>query len=163
MSKVMVNESSLTSIGDAIRSKTGTTEKYKPSQMAAAIMNIVSGSGGVSDFSELEYAEMTSSSSVVIPDLSSFTEDFSKVVLLAIQSSSSVYLYLRGIDTERTEYPEIFYFGPNSAYSTPFDNSGNLFHLVVSSMANIEVYSNSSTTSLTKPFKGKLIMLYEEE
>lgn len=40
MSKVLVTESYLTAIGDAIRSKNGGSTKYKPSEMAAAIKNI---------------------------------------------------------------------------------------------------------------------------
>ena len=40
MAKVLVNESSLTGIADAIRSKNGSTDTYKPSQMAAAITAI---------------------------------------------------------------------------------------------------------------------------
>ena len=40
MSKVLVTESYLTAIGDAIRSKNSSTDRYKPSEMAAAIKNI---------------------------------------------------------------------------------------------------------------------------
>lgn len=40
MSKVLVTESYLTAIGDAIRFKNGNTARYKPSEMAAAIKNI---------------------------------------------------------------------------------------------------------------------------
>ena len=40
MSKVLVTESYLTDIGNAIRSKNGGSTKYKPSEMAAAIKNI---------------------------------------------------------------------------------------------------------------------------
>jgi hypothetical protein len=40
MSKVLVTESYLTAIGDAIRSKNGDSTKYKPSEMANAINNI---------------------------------------------------------------------------------------------------------------------------
>lgn len=40
MSKVLVTESYLTAIGDAIRSKNGSTAKYKPSEMAGAINDI---------------------------------------------------------------------------------------------------------------------------
>lgn len=46
MSKVLVNESSLTSIGNAIREKNGLTNKYKPSEMATAILNITTGGTG---------------------------------------------------------------------------------------------------------------------
>lgn len=45
MSKVLVNESSLTGIADAIRGKNGSTDTYKPSEMAAAI-TAISGGGG---------------------------------------------------------------------------------------------------------------------
>lgn len=40
MSKVLVTESYLTDIGDAIRNKNGSTAKYKPSEMAGAINDI---------------------------------------------------------------------------------------------------------------------------
>ena len=40
MSNVLVDTSSLTAIGDAIRNKNGSTVKYKPSEMANAIANI---------------------------------------------------------------------------------------------------------------------------
>ena len=40
MSKVLVTESYLTDIGNAIRNKNGSTNQYKPSEMAAAISNI---------------------------------------------------------------------------------------------------------------------------
>lgn len=46
MAKVLVNESSLTGIADAIRSKNGSTDTYKPSEMAAAI-TAISGGGPV--------------------------------------------------------------------------------------------------------------------
>ena len=56
MAKVLVNESSLTGIADAIRSKNGSTDTYKPSQMAAAITAI---SGG-SEPAVIEALEVTS-------------------------------------------------------------------------------------------------------
>ena len=40
MSKVLVTESYLTDIGDAIRNKNGSTSQYKPSEMAGAINDI---------------------------------------------------------------------------------------------------------------------------
>lgn len=46
MSKVLVNESSLSGIADAIREKNGETTTYKPSEMAAAITAIPVGGGG---------------------------------------------------------------------------------------------------------------------
>lgn len=52
MGKVLVNESSLTGIADAIRGKNGTTTTYKPSEMAAAITAITGGGGGGGDLPE---------------------------------------------------------------------------------------------------------------
>ena len=46
MSKVLVNETSLTGIADAIRSKNGTTDTYFPADMAQAILSLPSGGGG---------------------------------------------------------------------------------------------------------------------
>lgn len=47
MSKVLVTESYLTDIGNAIRAKTKSTTKYKPSEMAKAIESIVGGDPAV--------------------------------------------------------------------------------------------------------------------
>lgn len=47
MANVLVNEDSLTGIADAIRGKNGSTDTYKPSEMAAAI-SAISGGGGPS-------------------------------------------------------------------------------------------------------------------
>ena len=52
MSKVLVNESSLTGIANAIRGKNGSTTTYKPSEMAAAITAISGGGGSGVDIPE---------------------------------------------------------------------------------------------------------------
>lgn len=46
MANVLVNENSLTAIGNAIREKAGSSDTYKPGEMAAAIINLPSGGGG---------------------------------------------------------------------------------------------------------------------
>lgn len=46
MAKVLVTDTHLTNIANAIRSKKGTSDTYKPSEMANAISNIETGSGG---------------------------------------------------------------------------------------------------------------------
>lgn len=56
MSKVLVTESYLTDIGDAIRNKNGSTTKYKPGEMANAIKNIAGSSGDSIEF--LNYIEL---------------------------------------------------------------------------------------------------------
>jgi hypothetical protein len=47
MANVIINDTNLTNIADAIRGKNGTTDTYLPSEMAAAITNLPSGGGGV--------------------------------------------------------------------------------------------------------------------
>lgn len=56
MSNVLVNDTSLTAIANAIRSKLGVSTTYKPGQMASAIQSIPTGggSGGLS-VSKLQY------------------------------------------------------------------------------------------------------------
>lgn len=61
MAKVLVNDSSLTSIANAIREKTGSSDTYKPSEMAGAIASITTGGGGEVDnrdlYQRVEYIE----------------------------------------------------------------------------------------------------------
>ena len=63
MAKVLVNESSLTGIADAIRSKNGSTDTYKPSQMAAAITAISGAAEPV-----IEALSVTSNGTYTAPD-----------------------------------------------------------------------------------------------
>lgn len=51
MANVLVNENSLTAIGNAIREKAGSSDTYKPGEMAEAIINLPSG-GGSDNFPE---------------------------------------------------------------------------------------------------------------
>ena len=63
MAKVLVNESSLTGIADAIRGKNGSTDTYKPSEMAAAITAISGGGEPI-----IEALEATSNGTYTAPD-----------------------------------------------------------------------------------------------
>lgn len=53
MAKVLVNENNLTNIANAIRGKNGSTNTYKPSEMAAAI-TAISGGGGSNEKAIIE-------------------------------------------------------------------------------------------------------------
>ena len=57
MANVLVNESSLTAIGNAIRQKKSETTKYKPSEMAPAILTIDGGSKPVVDNTGVIFAD----------------------------------------------------------------------------------------------------------
>ena len=162
MSKVMVNESSLTAIGEAIRGKNGTTNTYKPSEMAAAISSIPAGGGNL-DFSNLEYVQLTSKGSV-LPDLTPFISDFNKVVCIMIQDSNGSYVYLRGTDTDRSPYKDIFYYwGSNGFYSTPSTevSKANCYGLDVTNLKSPKIIYINSNRTLTRPWTGGFIMYYE--
>lgn len=163
MSKVMVNESSLSAIGEAIRGKNGTTNTYKPSEMAAAISSIPTGGGNL-DFSNLEYVQLTSNSGSELPDLTPFISDFNKVVCIMIQGPNETYVYLKGTDTDRSIYKDMFHYG--NSYSTPSTQIGrtNCFGLDVTKLNKPEVVylnSPSSGSHLTAPWEGGFIMYYE--
>lgn len=55
MSKVFIEETSLTAIGDAIREKTGGTELLSPAQMVTAIQGITGGGSDYESCEEVEY------------------------------------------------------------------------------------------------------------
>lgn len=166
MSKVMVNESSLTAIGAAIRGKNGTTNTYKPSEMAAAISSIPAGGGNL-DFSKLEYVQLTTkgNSSSVVPDLTTFISDFNKVVCIMIQDYNMSYIYLRGTDTDRSPYKDLFHFSPNGSYSTPSTKLGSVvcYGLDVTNLKKpiIKVLYSGSEASQSAPWRGGFIMFYE--
>ena len=164
MSKVMVNESSLTAIGEAIRGKNGTTNTYKPSEMAAAISSIPAGGGNL-DFSNLEYVQLTSNTGSDLPDLTPFISDFNKVVCIMNQATDEAYVYLRGTDTNRSIYKDMFYYGRYS-YSTPSTKLGSVscFGLNITNLKKPEImYINSPSNGspLTRPWCGGFIMYYE--
>ena len=160
MSKVMVNESSLSAIGAAIRGKNGTTNTYKPSEMAAAISSIPA--GGNFDFSKLEYVQLTSDKSSDLPDLTPFISDFNKVVCIMIQDYNHNHVYLRGTDTNRSIYEDMFYFG-SGTYTTPStnDTTNDCYGLDVTNLRKPEIMDLNSNRFLGMPWCGAFMMYYE--
>ena len=80
MSKVLVNESSLTGIANAIRGKNGETTTYKPSEMAAAITAISSAAEPV-----IEALSITANGTYTAPD---GVDGYSPVTVNVPQSGS---------------------------------------------------------------------------
>lgn len=79
MSKVFIEESTLTSIGDAIREKNGTADLIAPLNMAAAISNLSSGA-------EVKHAQIyagSASSSRRSIDLSEYITDINQIIFMA--------------------------------------------------------------------------------
>lgn len=61
----LVNKSSLTAIGDAIRAKNGGTTKYKPSEMAAAISNLKTGDFTVATSDKFTYKVVQTANQII--------------------------------------------------------------------------------------------------
>ena len=165
MSKVMVNESSLTAIGEAIRGKNGTTNTYKPSEMAAAISSIPAGGGNL-DFSNLEYVQLTTNTGSNLPDLTPFISDFDKVVCIMVQGYNRTFVYLKGTDTDRSSFKDLYYYADRGSYSTPSTKLGKVscFGLDVTKLNKPEImYINSPSNGSpqTRPWESSFIMYYE--
>ena len=165
MSKVMVNESSLSAIGAAIRGKNGTTNTYKPSEMAAAISSIPAGGGNL-DFSNLEYVQLTSknNSNSDLPDLTPFISDFNKVVCIMIQGVNGCYVYLKGTDTDRSSYKDMFYYNTRyDYYTTPSTNlnTNGCHGLNITNLNKPKIIYLNSNSELTRPWVSGFIMYYE--
>ena len=96
MSKVLVRESYLTAIGDAIRSKNSSTDRYKPSEMAGAINDITTQDNTVlnsildrsisGDYVNDDLTEVGNSAFASCVNLTSAT--FTKVTKIAINAFS---------------------------------------------------------------------------
>lgn len=63
MSKVILNDTTLTAIAEAIRTKGGSQEQFLPSEMPAAIANLPSGGGGGASWPDTVQKDIVSSSS----------------------------------------------------------------------------------------------------
>ena len=94
MSKVFIEESTLTSIGDAIREKNGTTDLIAPLDMAQTIIDLPTGGG------KLKWALIegdNSSSLKVVYDLSQYITDIkSKTWFLFVRQLKGTATYQRG-------------------------------------------------------------------
>lgn len=105
MSIVTIDDSYFTDIANAIRGKNGSTNTYKPNEMAAAISAISSG-GGIA-----QWGKMFFSSSVSQVNLSSIVADYSKIDFMFFgtgkSSYDSGYIYFPGLtspDSRATGY-----------------------------------------------------------
>jgi hypothetical protein len=119
MSKVFIEESTLTSIGDAIRSKTGETGLIAPLDMATAISNLATGGG------ELEYLQLTRSD-IGSPTISWYLEEylpsadtpFMALMVCANDSSS--------LNVSAVPYPIILYFD-GTKINVLYQNTSNSY------------------------------------
>ena len=85
MANVYLQDSTLTAIGDAIRTKGGTTAQLYPSEMPAAITNLPSGGGAPEiDFYNLNVSKNSNFTYYMWKDWSNIITDFSKIIQFTI-------------------------------------------------------------------------------
>jgi len=119
MSKVFIEESTLTSIGDAIRSKTGETGLIAPLNMATAISNLTTGGG------ELEYLQLTRGD-VGSATISWYLEDYLPsadtpfMALMVCANDSS------GLNISAVRYPLVLYYD-GTGINVVYQNTSNSY------------------------------------
>lgn len=113
MAKVLVTESYLADIGNAIRNKNGSTESYTPGQMAEAIINIPTGGGANTEDALLTgtYAGPYSNDRVTALNSSVFANQkyITTISLPAVKSisSSSSFRPFDGSSVTELDLPEL--------------------------------------------------------
>ena len=83
-----------------------------------------------------------------------------------IQGNNSSYIYLRGTDTDRSSYKDMFYyFGNRRYYSTPSTkiSDTSCYGLNITNLKSPEIMYmyNRDQNPLSAPWNGGFIMYYE--
>lgn len=145
MSKVFIEESTLTAIGDAIREKNGTTDMIAPLDMATAITNLPSGGGGNL---ALKTASWYNTGTTY---LTKFSLDFSEE--LGVEDNKPFYFYMQGYYNS-SSYPSsliLYYDGNQVSVLNKWPDTTSTNYLVAR-------YSSASISNgiLTVKFKDKI-------
>jgi hypothetical protein len=165
MAKVLVNDSTLSSIADAIREKTGFTDTYKPAEMSNAILAIVAGGGEVSEsIRGLAYTEITStpySNLKKLPDITAVVDDFDKIQVMFWGNRYNSYIYVKGFENNALFTLSTGTADSNCKSYTPF---GNTYYVLKGELDSLNVYLNTDLNSpMSTPFQYKLCIFYDKE
>lgn len=163
MSKVLVTESYLTDIGDAIRNKNGSTTKYKPSEMAGAI-NAITAQDNTAVNSIIDrtisgnYTNNEARS--VGKNAFAFCSNLKTVTMgNATDISTNAFYYCPGLTS--ANFPNV-----KTVYSSAFNSSGLTsitFNKLVTLGSNRDYYGifeNTPMTSISIPSTIQTIGLY---
>ena len=156
MANVIINDTNLTNIANAIRNKTGSTNTYKPSEMAGAINSITTGSGGGESETYISagvangvVGKMNSGSyynqidfSKTLPEVNLFTN--MNWILIFSMKINGIY-YVWKYDAKSKSYISV-----SSKGNAP-TNTKNLFTMTSS-------YDGTSSTYFTTKFPSGLII-----
>lgn len=121
----LINDSTLTNIAEAIRSKTGTAASMTPSQMPDAIASIAGGGIDIDWENDLVFTATTTQSTLELPENYNFTDV--KLAVLPVYGYSSSYPWLivapgtltPEVITPTGESPKYQYFFPGILLGRP--------------------------------------------
>lgn len=130
MANVLINDTYLKAIGDAIRSKLGNVLKYKPSEMATAINNIQSlkGGGYKVNITQSEHQTITVSQSSSTNKTTGFTIDDYPTIDISLKADPG---YIAGVlnhtsFTFSNDVREVDIFATPATYSPNITYNGNM-------------------------------------
>ena len=163
MSKVLVTESYLTDIGNAIRSKNGGSTKYKPSEMAAAIKNIKAQDNKVvNSIIDRTISGDYTNNEVTSVGKYAFTFCFNlKKVTMTNATDINSNAFFNCINLISANFPNV-----KTVYSSAFNSSGLTsitFNNLVTLGSNSDysgVFENTPMTSISIPSTIQTIGLY---
>lgn len=149
MANVLINDTYLKAIGEAIRSKLGTVLKYKPSEMATAINNIqtLNGGGYKVNITQSEHQTITVSQSSFDNRTAGFTIDDYPSINVSLKADPG---YIAG-SLNRTNFTfsndvrEVDIFATEATYSPNITYNGNMN--VIKSGSSFNITSASSFDS----------------
>lgn len=157
MANVLVQDTALTAIADAIRAKNGTEDAYKPAEMAEAIAAIETGGGSFKQ----KYAKLYFTSNTTTIDLSSIVSDYSKIDLLLMKSSGNVsYLYTPQLATTWNDGETVVDNHLRLLCLSPYNSSNfmtarnfDTFAVVYNTVNNYYAYLDKDVFLNSQPFK----------
>lgn len=133
MSLYSIKDTTLTAIGDAIREKNGTEDKYTPEQMVTAIQAIVGGGGGTVKYVQLTNSDGAKTSQVFDASPYIGTDDDREFFIVAHGN------YGNSSNTGIASIPNILYYDGKGTYSDVLSSGNSL---------NISYYINPTKCTL---------------
>lgn len=152
MANVYLQDSTLTSIGNAIREKTGESSLLLPSQMPAAIQAITGG-GSPDDFLYYNLTARMSSTDGVYVKWSDYFTDFDKLVGVTVEWGR------RGVVACMTEHTFSKVYSSQQCPAQLWDNEGTIFTSQPGKISFLTTYEGtgiliSTESNMTPTYSG---------
>ena len=149
MTNVLINDTSMTSIGNAIRSKLGVETTYLPSEMASAIQSIPSGGAASDTMVERTATSITNSTASVVGQYAfGYYYDLQSVSLTNV-SELKMYAFLGSSSLENADIPNLSVVGGQA-----FNGCKKLQSISMPNATTIGAYAFRDCSVLTQVVVG---------